>query len=524
MAVEIDPIPADGPAGMFARLPTGAKLLLFLSAAMLPFALIIAFAAYQTTLTSDVENRTRLRVATAESARTLTIELIGDMNALRSALEAIERDPTDVLSCARVRGVFAPDAAAGGRFGIYDASGTLRCGAAVATAGVAEAGGVAAEIIPDRGLTLEVRGNAGQARAAAYFPAPFLTKVSEPGGFLPQYGLRLVGGGGELVLAELERPVLARRDTLSTAIGIDDLQLEMTMPSVPITAPVLIAMLLPILMWIVAAGMGWLVVDRLLIRPLRQLRGSVGSYRPGTPFEGISIGHVPAQEIRELDSAFLDLGRTVQAHESDLADGLVRQTKLTREVHHRVKNNLQVIASLINFHARGASNPDVTAAYASIQRRVDALAVVHRNHFAEMEVSRGLNLRSVVGELSANLRATAPEGASRLGLTLEIEPFYVSQDTAVAVAFLITELVELAMSTMPASQIRISLVGAPDDANRATLRLSSPALIEGDLLRSLLATRYGRVIEGLSRQLRSKLHHDPLVGAFEISIAVIGRD
>ena len=60
--------------------------------------------------------------------------------------------------------------------------------------------------------------------------------------------------------------------------------------------------------------------------------------------------------------------------------------------------------------------------------------------------------------------------------------------------------------------------------DRAVLRISSPALIESDELRSLLATRYGRVIEGLSRQLRSKLHHDPLVGAFEIPIVVVGRD
>ena len=517
--------PVATSAGVFVQLPTGAKLLLFLSAALLPFALIIAFAAYQTTRTSDVENRTRLRVTATESARTLTIELVGDMTALRSALDSIERDPTDTLSCARVRGVFAPDAAAGGRFGIYDTAGALRCGNEVSPGDVPDAGDTDAKITSERGLTLSIVGSTGKARASAYFPATFLGQISEPGGFVPDYGARLRTGDTLLTLRELTGPMLARRDTQSSPIGIDDLQLEMTMASVPITSPVLIAMLLPILMWIVAAGIGWFVVDRLLIRPLRQLRGSVGSYRPGAPFEAISIGPVAAQEIRELDTAFLDLGRTVQAHESELAEGLIRQTKLTREVHHRVKNNLQVIASLINFHARGASSPDVTAAYASIQRRVDALAVVHRNHFAEMEVSRGLNLRSVIGELSANIRATAPEGSSRLGLTLEIEPYYVSQDTAVAVAFLITELVELSMSTAPAANIRISLVSAgPDQPDRALLRLSAPSLVEGDLLRELLATRYGRVIEGLSRQLRSKLHHDPLVGAFEIAIAVVGRD
>ena len=42
-------------------------------------------------------------------------------------------------------------------------------------------------------------------------------------------------------------------------------------------------------------------------------------------------------------------------------------------------------------------------------------------------------------------------------------------------------------------------------------------------LRMLTTTRYGRVMEGLARQLRSPLHHDPLVGAYEASIAVTGR-
>ncbi|WP_326524744.1 sensor histidine kinase [Sphingomonas sp.] len=511
-------------AAAFARLPTGAKLFAILSAALLPFALIITFAAYQTTRASDVENRTRLRVAAAESARTLTIELVGDMNALRSTLEAVESDPDDRLACARVRGVFAPDITAGGAFGVYDAAGNLRCGTALGAAVSPGESGIVIDVDPAGGLTLAIAGSTGSARAAAFFPTAFLAEVGRPSGFIPQFSARLRGDDAALYLRRLDGSPLARRDSIVEPIGIEGLALEMEMPAAPITSPALIAMLLPLLMWLVAAAVGWFVVDRLLIRPLRRLSRSVQLYQPGTPFEAISIGRVPAQEIRELDQAFLALGRTVVAHESDLADGLVRQTRLTREVHHRVKNNLQVIASLINFHARSAAdNPDVTAAYASIQRRVDALAVVHRHHFAEMEVNRGLNLRSVLGELVASIRAGAVEPRTRVGVTLEIEPFYASQDTAVAVSFLLTELMELAMATGPTVPARISLTSAATP-ERAVLRLSSPALVEGNDIRGLLATRYGRVIEGLSRQLRSKLFHDPLVGAFEIEIAVTGRD
>jgi two-component sensor histidine kinase len=124
--------------------------------------------------------------------------------------------------------------------------------------------------------------------------------------------------------------------------------------------------------------------------------------------------------------------------------------RLTREVHHRVKNNLQVVASLIALHARGSTG-DVAAAYASIQRRVDALAVVHRNHYAELEENRGVALRSLIGELTSNLRATAPAEASHFHIMLDMAVAHVSQDVAVPVAFLITEMVELLMTAVPAS-------------------------------------------------------------------------
>ncbi|SOB86892.1 Histidine kinase [Sphingomonas guangdongensis] len=515
--------PSRTGAGVVARLPTGAKLLLFLSAALLPLALIASLAAYQTTRNADLDNRTRLRVAAAEASRTLAIELLGDANAARTALGAIERDPGDAASCARLRGVFAQALSARVQFAVYDAAGRLRCGAAVRPTAPLRENDVTMVIVPHQGIALAVDGAAGRGRADLFFPIGMLEEVSRPTGFEADYALTLRDERDALELRVPRGGRFARRDRLNTTVGIGDLQLQMSAPSAPITSPVLVAMLFPFLMWALAAGLAWFVVDRLLIRPLRGLQRDIDAYQPGSVFDPVALGAFPASEINDLGDSFRKLTRTLVAHEAGLADGLVRQTKLTREVHHRVKNNLQVIASLINFHARGATGAPVQQAYATIQRRVDALAVVHRNHYAELEVNRGLGLRSVLSELSANIRATAPERSAQLGITLEIEPYFVSQDVAVAVAFLVTELVELAMSVQPTAQLRVSLAGAAEP-ERATLRLSSPALIEGDTLRELLAQRYGRVLEGLARQLRSRLHHDPLLGVYEITIAVLGRE
>jgi two-component sensor histidine kinase len=514
----------DRPAAALARVPTGIKLLLILSGALLPLALIAVFATLQTTRSADVEARARLGVAIGESSGTLGSELRGDIGALREALRVFADDPDNAPSCARVSGVFASQIAGGARFAVQNRGGELVCGTEAGTGSITPAnqGQVAARIRAGQGLELAVLGQDG-AVARAFFPVAFLAEIAEPSGFMPDYGSWLILGDDVLELNGLEAGgALDRTESADAEIGVGELAVRMKVRSAPITSPVLVAMLLPLLMWAAAAGIGWFVVDRLLIRPLRRLRTSVGAYQPGEVIDPVKYGAIPAMEIRELGDTFRDISRTVQAHEAELAEGLDRQTRLTREVHHRVKNNLQVIASLINFHARGAPTREATDAYSSIQRRVDALAVVHRYHYAGFEDNRGLEIRSVIGELASNIRATAPEESHGLGITLDIESYMVSQDVAVAVAFLITEILELAMNCNHGAQISISV--KPDTVDdRAMLRVSSPALVDSPELVHLLESRYGRVLGGLVRQLRSKLHHDPLVGAYETSIAVLGK-
>ncbi|MGL1562900.1 hypothetical protein ACSTHQ_00020, partial [Vibrio parahaemolyticus] len=70
-------------------------------------------------------------------------------------------------------------------------------------------------------------------------------------------------------------------------------------------------------------------------------------------------------------------------------------------------------------------------------------AVVHRNHYAELEVNRGLNMRSVIGDLASNLRATLPDASSGIAIALDVDSVYATQDVATPVCFLLTELIEL---------------------------------------------------------------------------------
>jgi two-component sensor histidine kinase len=274
-------------------------------------------------------------------------------------------------------------------------------------------------------------------------------------------------------------------------------------------------LLLPLVMWVAAALITWLLVTRLLVRPLKRLERAVLVYRPGEGQLELPRRLGPSREIQELRNAF---GRTidrVEESERQTTGALEGQRRLVREVHHRVKNNLQVVASLLNIHGRSAGTPDARAAYAGISRRVGALSIVHRNHFAEMEENRGIALRPLLMELAAELRATAPETARQLAIDLDLENVNTTQDVAVAVAFLITEIVEFAMLKAPDDTMEISLRRTSELTAR--LALSSPVLVPADG-ENPEKLQFERIVGGLAKQLRSTLERK--LGRYSVDLPV----
>ncbi|MES2753595.1 MAG: hypothetical protein V4659_02910 [Pseudomonadota bacterium] len=176
------------PVSALGRLPTGAKLFLIVSAALLPLALIALFATLQTTRTADMEARAQLRLAAAESARAIAIELVGDITALRTALNALDDDPRNATACARARGVFVQQAASAVRFTIGDRSGRILCGqvfpGAASVPLPSESGVVGTGLVPDRGVVLTIAGRSGATNAAVLFPVDFLAATARPSGFV----------------------------------------------------------------------------------------------------------------------------------------------------------------------------------------------------------------------------------------------------------------------------------------------------------------------------------------------------
>ena len=521
-----EPSRTETAAKRLADLSTGVKVFLILGAVLLPLALISILASAESGRTSAMERGERLMVQLESVAGRLRRGLVEDqasLGASATAQASSQAERGDAL-CRRLVETIRARHSSRVSFVVADYAGRPICGFRW-TGGIPRPAG--SEWNSDASgdaLTISRRSDTGWTTAARY-PVSEIVRMSQPIDLDSRTRLTLLSTFGSL-------PLIDTLDSSARFFGITNLSidltgLELTMvaktPRLPPTAAQWVSVALPIFMLIGSALIGWLLVHRLFTRQLGFLTRQVELYQPGTIIDLGEEARSGAREVHALGTGLQDLSRLVARNTSEVEAGLERQTALTREVHHRVKNNLQVIASLISLHSRAAEDRVAQEAYRTIQRRVDALSVVHRNHFAGTEVSTGVSLVSLLNELASSLQASSTEDSSELDIVLKTQPALVTQDVATSIAFLVTELAELAIMSGDRLQT-LSITAETEAGDRVRLVLETVAFIASPVLESQLETRYGRVLTGLSRQLRAPLEHDGVAGRFTILVPSLPSD
>ena len=534
------------------RMSTGYLLFLVLTIALAPVGAIAFGATARTILTSDTERDLLLQVAVSEKADRLASLLDADAARLAQTLATSRKADAPTTG---EPSIFAPDAApdpigtnpvpqppsefaaacdASARAfpgGADRASAQVvdrTTGSDICVSGVpplASAIGLPlgnVAIDARAGLLIYSLASVGdRGRVVLTYPLALIDRVVGTDTRLPAHRAAIVVRGQDHVLADAlgDVPQLLRLES-SAVVGQTGMQLVLGTSRSWFNGSELIGLLTPIGMWLLAALLSWLVIDRILLTPIQRLERSMGRYRPGDTLEAQTSSLFAAQEVDTLQETIESLTRNVAIDKAALAAALETQRALTREVHHRVKNNLQIIASLISLHSRDARGEGEAAAYKGIQRRVDALAVVHRHLHADTEESGGIALGTMLSELSVGLRHSLASEHGPCEVTIAVDPAQASQDVALPVAFFVTELVELACLCNARAPIAIQMTLRP--GNLATLSVQSDAL--GDCMEKAgeRFASYERVLTGLSRQLRQPLQHIAESGRYSIDVPVLG--
>lgn len=505
----------DNVPNAFGRLPTPAKLLLIISLALLPIGLASAWSAKRGLDAANAATSGRAQDQALVANEAMGMLIARNTLAARIAANAVLSRGTP-NPCGEAQRILAITPAVAREFTLVDADGTPICtvGDMVPRANIRVApGDLRLWVSPAKDAIYVRAGVIGGAATVRISAAELKDAIDARD--LDIMGALLIADGEEVVIVPADPRPGEYSTTLPLASGKISSRLLVDRPQVSTIERLFI--FLPLLMWVAAAVVSWWMVHRYLIRPLRRLQRAVVDFQPG--YDSTLVlppGLGPATEIHELGGAFQRAVDRIEGAEREALEALEGQRRLVREVHHRVKNNLQVVASLLSIHGRSAAQPEAQAAYSAIGRRVDALSVVHRNHYAELEENRGIALRPLLNELAAGLKASAPKDARGTAVDLDLDTAFTTQDVAVAAAFLITEIVEFAMLRHPGDPIDISLRRV--DELTASLSLSSSVLLPDDEVPDVAKVQFERIIEGLARQLRSPL--DRRLGRYTVTLPV----
>jgi two-component system CheB/CheR fusion protein len=196
--------------------------------------------------------------------------------------------------------------------------------------------------------------------------------------------------------------------------------------------------------------------------------------------------------------------------EERLRRSLEEKSMLVREIHHRVKNNLQVIVSLLSLQASHTDDPDVIAAFSETEGRVRAIAQIHERLYATddlTEVEFASYLTNLARELLM-LHAVVPD---RVSLDLHLTDLVLPIEQAIPLALVANELIVNSLKhglKGGPGRLLVALAYQNDDArdSRAELRIadSGPGLPAGVVIPESESMGF-RMVNLLVRQLRGRL-------------------
>lgn len=199
-----------------------------------------------------------------------------------------------------------------------------------------------------------------------------------------------------------------------------------------------VPVLVPVLMWLASVVVAWLAVERLVIRHIRKLRASLISFAGGNRMVGDISVDGAAVEIREIADAYESMTETILRDEAELEDTVHQKEVLLREVHHRVKNNLQLIASIMNMQMRRTRSPEARLTLKGLQDRVMSLATIHRELYQTAGLS-DIHSNELLTSIVRQISNMTDRPDRRFSVHKDFADIRLTPDQAVPLALLVAE-------------------------------------------------------------------------------------
>ncbi|OCQ96918.1 histidine kinase [Nostoc sp. MBR 210] len=129
-----------------------------------------------------------------------------------------------------------------------------------------------------------------------------------------------------------------------------------------------------------------------------------------------------------------------QKAERELRSALAEKEILLKEVHHRVKNNLQIVSSLLQLQSQTLIDPEVIRVFQDSQNRIDSISLIHKNLYTSPNIGQ-LDVVDYIQSLATSILISYQTGLERIELKTHIDPINLNIDQAIACGLIINELI-----------------------------------------------------------------------------------
>ena len=200
-------------------------------------------------------------------------------------------------------------------------------------------------------------------------------------------------------------------------------------------------------------------------RPMGENRDLFAIRKDGTEFPvEIGLNAIETPEGMMVLSTIVDVTERKRAA-NQIQSALEEKELLLQEIHHRVKNNLQVISSLLSIQSRRIKDQKSQRAFRDSQSRIESIGLIHEFLCHSKELGR-IDFARYVRELSPHLLANYSSGGRDPQVEVEMEDIWLGVEKAVPLGLLITEVVSNsllhAFPSGMAGKVRIELRSVGD--------------------------------------------------------------
>ncbi len=195
---------------------------------------------------------------------------------------------------------------------------------------------------------------------------------------------------------------------------------------------------------------------------------------------------------------------------NDLEEKINEKETLIKEVHHRVKNNLQTISSLLSLQSRNIADKEVKSLLKSSQNRIISMAMIHEILYMREDLSK-IEYKSYVQELAEYLIRSVKGTSSNITLDIDIPEVKLNIDTAIPLGLIINETVTNALKygIIDENKGEICIKLRKGDANEFLLNIGDDGIGFAENLTYKNSKSLGlKLIHNLVRQLQGSIIRD----------------